>query len=91
VCETFLFLGLLYRDEWKIIKSGRSGRDISWVLSYILSDKRENDSSNEEASFVQEITSSIVNKYYVSGHYPSSSFYLKHRPVYISKHNVSET
>jgi hypothetical protein len=28
--------------------------------------------------------------YYVSGHYPSSCFYLKH-PVYISKHNVSET
>jgi hypothetical protein len=23
-------------------------------------------------------------KYYVSGHYPSSCFYLKHRPVYIS-------
>jgi hypothetical protein len=30
-------------------------------------------------------------KYYVSGHYSSSCFYLKHRPVYISKHNVSET
>jgi hypothetical protein len=24
-------------------------------------------------------------RYYVSGHYPSSCFYLKHRPVYISK------
>jgi hypothetical protein len=30
-------------------------------------------------------------KHYVSGHYPSSCLYLKHRPVYISKHNVSET
>jgi hypothetical protein len=27
----------------------------------------------------------------VSGHYPSSCFYLKHRPVYISIYNVSET
>jgi hypothetical protein len=34
---------------------------------------------------------SVSYKYYVSGHYPSSCFYLKHRPVYISKHNVSET
>jgi hypothetical protein len=30
-------------------------------------------------------------KYYVSGHYPSSCFYLKHCPVFISKHNISET
>jgi hypothetical protein len=30
-------------------------------------------------------------KYYVSGHYPSSCLNLKHRPVYFSKHNVSET
>jgi hypothetical protein len=31
-------------------------------------------------------------KYYVFGHYPSSCLYLKkHRPVYISKHNVSDT
>jgi hypothetical protein len=29
-------------------------------------------------------------KYYVTGHYPSSCFYPKHRPVYISKRNVSE-
>jgi hypothetical protein len=29
-------------------------------------------------------------KYYVSGHYPSSCFYLKHRPVCISEHKVSE-
>jgi hypothetical protein len=29
-------------------------------------------------------------KYYVFGHYPSSYLYLKHRPVYFSKHNVSE-
>jgi hypothetical protein len=27
----------------------------------------------------------------VFGHYPSSCFYLKHHPVYISKHNVLET
>jgi hypothetical protein len=33
----------------------------------------------------------ILYKYYVTGHYPSSCFHLKHRPVYISKHNVSET
>jgi hypothetical protein len=30
-------------------------------------------------------------KYYVSGHYPSSCLYQKHPPVYITKHNVSET
>jgi hypothetical protein len=30
-------------------------------------------------------------KYYVSGHYPSSRFYLKHHPLCISKHNVSES
>jgi hypothetical protein len=30
-------------------------------------------------------------KYYVSGHYPSSCFYLKHLFAFISKHNVSET
>jgi Gpi18-like mannosyltransferase len=30
-------------------------------------------------------------KYYVSGHYPLSYFYLKHRPVYISKHLKMET
>jgi hypothetical protein len=30
-------------------------------------------------------------KYYVSGHYTSSCFYLKHRLVHISKYNVSET
>jgi hypothetical protein len=29
-------------------------------------------------------------KYYVSGHCPSSCFYLKHSPVYTSKHNISE-
>jgi hypothetical protein len=28
---------------------------------------------------------------YVCGHYPSSRFYMKRRPVYISKHNASET
>jgi hypothetical protein len=33
----------------------------------------------------------ISKKYYVFGHYPSSCLYLKHRPVYFSKHNVSET
>jgi hypothetical protein len=30
-------------------------------------------------------------EYYVSGHYPSSCFYLKRRTVYISKPNISET
>jgi hypothetical protein len=30
-------------------------------------------------------------KYCVSGHYPLSCFYLKHRPVCITKCNVSET
>jgi hypothetical protein len=30
-------------------------------------------------------------KYYVFRHYPSSCFYLKRRPVSLSKHNVSET
>jgi hypothetical protein len=30
-------------------------------------------------------------KYDVSGYYPSSCFYLKHSPVYVSKHKVSET
>jgi hypothetical protein len=34
--------------------------------------------------------STTALKYYVSGHYPSSYFYLKHRHVYISKHIVSE-
>jgi hypothetical protein len=29
--------------------------------------------------------------YYVFGHYPSSCLYLKNRPVYFSKHIVSET
>jgi hypothetical protein len=29
--------------------------------------------------------------YYVFGHYPSSCLYLKHLPVYFSKHNVLET
>jgi hypothetical protein len=33
----------------------------------------------------------VIYKYYVSGYYPSSCFYLKHRPVYTLKHNVSET
>jgi hypothetical protein len=28
---------------------------------------------------------------YVSGHYSSSCFYQKHRPVYISKHSFPET
>jgi hypothetical protein len=28
---------------------------------------------------------------YLSGHHPSSCFYLKHSAVYISKHNISET
>jgi hypothetical protein len=32
-----------------------------------------------------------LTNYYVSGHFPSSCYYLKHRPVYISKWNVSET
>jgi hypothetical protein len=30
-------------------------------------------------------------KYYVSGHYPSTCFYLKYLPVYISTHDVSKT
>jgi hypothetical protein len=30
-------------------------------------------------------------KYYVLGHSPSSCLYLKCRPVYLSKHNFSET
>jgi hypothetical protein len=30
-------------------------------------------------------------KYYVLGHSPSSRLCLKCRPVYVSKHNVSET
>jgi hypothetical protein len=29
-------------------------------------------------------------EYYVSGYYLSPSFYLKHRPVFTQKHNVSE-
>jgi hypothetical protein len=33
----------------------------------------------------------ILNKYYILGHYPSSCLYLKCRPVYVAKHNVSET
>jgi hypothetical protein len=32
-----------------------------------------------------------IYKDYVSGHCPLSCFYPKHRSVYISKHNVSET
>jgi hypothetical protein len=36
------------------------------------------------------LISPFMIKYYVSGHYPSSCLYLKHRPVYISKHSVSE-
>jgi hypothetical protein len=34
---------------------------------------------------------SYYYKYYVSGHYSSSCFYVKHRSVYIPKHMVSET
>jgi hypothetical protein len=30
-------------------------------------------------------------KYYASGHYTLSCFYLKHCPVYVSKHSISET
>jgi hypothetical protein len=33
----------------------------------------------------------ITYKYYVLRHYPSSCLYLKHRPVYFSKHNKLET
>jgi hypothetical protein len=33
----------------------------------------------------------MVYNYYVFGHYPSSRLCLKCRPVYISKHKVSET
>jgi hypothetical protein len=33
---------------------------------------------------------SFKYKYYISGHYPSSCFYPKHRLIYILKHNVSE-
>jgi hypothetical protein len=35
----------------------------------------------------------MVHKYYyyVYGHYTSSRLYLKHRPVYITKQNISET
>jgi hypothetical protein len=32
----------------------------------------------------------IYYKHYVSGHYPPSCLYVKHRPVYNSKHNVSD-
>jgi hypothetical protein len=32
-----------------------------------------------------------TNSYYVFGHYPSSCLYLKHCPIYFSKHNVLET
>jgi hypothetical protein len=41
---------------------------------------------------VQEFRENTAHlyKYYVSGRYPSC-FYLKHRSVYISKHNVSQT
>jgi hypothetical protein len=38
-----------------------------------------------------ELQMETFYKYYVSGHYPSSCFYLKHRHGYIWKHNVSET
>jgi hypothetical protein len=48
--------------------------------------KRYNHQYNSES-----ITLNFMYKYYVSGHYPSSRFYLKHHPVYILKHNVSET
>jgi hypothetical protein len=30
-------------------------------------------------------------KYYVSGHYPLSCFYVKTHPVYTLKHNILET
>jgi hypothetical protein len=33
----------------------------------------------------------FIFNYYVFGHYPSSRLLSKSRPVYISKHNVSET
>jgi hypothetical protein len=39
----------------------------------------------------EEENSKTVLYKYVSGHYPSSTFYLKHCPVCISKHNISET
>jgi hypothetical protein len=39
----------------------------------------------------QKVQRTILFKYYISGHNPSSCFYLKHRTVYISKHKVSET
>jgi hypothetical protein len=39
--------------------------------------------------YVEFVT--YLDKYYVSGHYRSPCFYLKHHPVNISKYNVSET
>jgi hypothetical protein len=52
---------------------------------------RESLSQWPDQSLRLAITKSHWYKYYVFGHYPLSRLCLKCRPVYISKHNVSET
>jgi hypothetical protein len=62
-----------------------------WMLTPInLSGCKENLQPSDKIYFFRDVTV-IMYKYYVSGHYPSSCFYLTHCPALILKHCVSET
>jgi hypothetical protein len=85
LCNTYILLILGVRlsilSEWNQKRLHLHEPDIFWDTNTVVF---------AVCCLGQKVENTILFKYYISGHYPSSCFYLKHRPVYISKHNVSE-
>jgi hypothetical protein len=67
---------------------------VKWDISlYIYSRQTVNEEIDELFKYCFQrycFNSKLRYKYYVSGHYPSSCIYLKHRPIYISKQRFED-